>query len=70
MRRKNKHKNPLSDLTIQERKVFVLLNEGKTNKEIAEECSVSLSTVKSHVSNIFSKLGISSRKEIMNIEIL
>ena len=68
-RRWNNPKNPLSDLTIQERKVFMLLREGKTNKEVAEECNVSLSTVKSHVSNIFSKLAIGSRKEIMNIEI-
>ena len=68
-RRMKKNKNPLTELTIQERKVFSLLREGKTNKEIADECTVSLSTVKSHVSSIFSKLGVSSRKEIMDIEI-
>lgn len=60
-------KNPLSDLTIQERKIFALLKEGKSNKEIADECAISISTVKSHVNNIYSKLGVGSRKEIMDI---
>ena len=59
--------SPLTELTIQERKVFLLLKEGKSNKEIAEECAVSVSTVKSHVNSIFSKLRINSRKEIINV---
>jgi len=67
-RKRNKHKSPLSSLTIQERKIFNSIKEGKTNKEIADEFAVSLSTIKSHVNNIYSKLGIKSRKEIMDIE--
>lgn len=59
--------NPLADLTIQERKIFALLKEGKSNKEIADECAVSVSTVKSHVNSIYSKLGVGSRKEVMDI---
>lgn len=66
-RKKKKRKSPLTDLSIQERKVFELLKQGKSNKEIAEECAVSVSTIKSHVNSIFSKLGISSRKEIIEI---
>ena len=66
--KKNKNKNPLLELTIQERKVFDLLRQGKSNKEIAEECSVSVSTIKSHVNSIYSKLDVKSRKDIMNIE--
>lgn len=66
--KKNKKKNPLSELTIQERKIFDLLRQGKSNKEIAEECSVSVSTIKSHVNSIYSKLDIRSRKEAMDIE--
>jgi len=62
-----KNKNPLSNLTIQERKIYALLKEGKSNKEIAEECSISISTVKSHVNNVYSKLGVSSRKEVVDI---
>jgi len=62
-----KNKNPLAKLTIQERKIYALLKEGKSNKEIAEECSISISTVKSHVNNVYSKLGVSSRREVVDI---
>ncbi len=66
-RRKNRPRSALSKLSIQERKVFNCIKEGKSNKEIADELAVSLSTVKSHANNIYSKLGINSRKEIMDI---
>ena len=59
--------NPYADLTVQERRVFDMLKEGRSNKEIAEEFSVSVSTVKSHVNSIFSKLGVKSRRDIMNM---
>ena len=66
-RRQKRSKSALSSLTIQERRVFNCIKEGKSNKEIANELAVSLSTIKSHANNIYSKLGISSRKEIMDI---
>ncbi|MCX6223390.1 MAG: helix-turn-helix transcriptional regulator, partial [Bacteroidia bacterium] len=53
-------------LTVQERKIFSLLKDGRSNKEISEECGISLSTVKSHVNNIYSKLNISSRTDVMD----
>lgn len=56
--------NYKSVLSPQEQKVFELMNEKITNKEIAEKLFISLSTVKTHINNIYSKLGISSRKEI------
>ena len=59
--------SPYSELTIQERRVFDMLKEGRSNKEIAEAFSVSVSTVKSHVNSIFSKLGVNSRREIMDL---
>jgi transposase len=37
--------------------------EGKSNRQIAEELIVSVSTVKCHVSNILSKMGAKSRTE-------
>ena len=40
------------------------MHKGITNKEIAEQLFISLSTVKSHINTIYSKLSISSRKEI------
>jgi len=50
-------------LTAQEQKVFELM-QGNSNKEIADLLFISLSTVKTHINNIYSKLEINSRKEI------
>ncbi len=51
------------DLTEREREVLSLLANGKTNKEIAEELTISPATARGHVSNILSKLGASNRTE-------
>lgn len=51
-------------LTCREREISILISRGLSNREIAEELCISETTVKKHVSNIFEKLGISSRKEI------
>ena len=67
-RRRKTAKTPYQSLTVQERKVFGLLKEGKTNKEISDICGVSLSTVKSHVNNIYSKLNLNSRTDVMDFE--
>ncbi|MFW5944012.1 MAG: response regulator transcription factor [Bacteroidota bacterium] len=67
-KRKQKSHNPVKNLTVQERKVYALLREGKSNKEISEEFNIGLSTVKSHANSIYSKLKVKSRKELMNLE--
>jgi two-component system, NarL family, response regulator LiaR len=51
------------DLTEREREVLVLIVAGLNNSEIAEKLFVSPSTIKSHVSNILAKLGVTSRTE-------
>ena len=51
------------DLTEREIDVLALVTQGLTNNQIAEELDISLSTVQFHISNIFSKLGVSSRVE-------
>jgi NarL family two-component system response regulator LiaR len=51
------------DLTIREREVLSYLSKGLTNPEIAQQLSVSRSTVKAHVSKILAKLGASNRAE-------
>jgi DNA-binding CsgD family transcriptional regulator len=63
-----KDDNPLRDLSVQERKIFALIMEGKSNKEISDILAIGLSTVKSHVNNIYSKLGINSRKDALNLK--
>jgi len=60
--------NRINKLTVQERKVLYLLKEGATNKEISVEFNIGISTVKSHVSSILTKLNVKSRKEIMNLK--
>ena len=54
--------DPLSGLTIKELAILQLIAEGKSNKEIAAENFVEISTVKTHINNIYAKLGISNRK--------
>lgn len=66
---KEKNKNVVKDLTNQERKILLMVREGKSNKEISEELSIGLSTVKSHVYNIYSKLDIKTRKDIFNMNL-
>ena len=57
--------NPvLNELTSRELEVLVPLLEDKKRKEIAEELSVTEHTIKKHTAHIFSKLGVSSRKEL------
>jgi len=51
------------DLTERERDILALMVEGLPNTAIAERLVVSQSTVKFHVSNILSKLGVTSRTE-------
>jgi DNA-binding NarL/FixJ family response regulator len=53
----------LADLTAQERKILLLVAEGKTNKEIAGEVFLSDKTVKNYVSSILSKLNLQRRAQ-------
>ncbi len=55
------------DLTDRERTVLSLMVEGLNNTQIAGKLTVSPSTVKSHVSNILSKLGVASRTEAVSL---
>jgi NarL family two-component system response regulator LiaR len=58
---------PGLDLTEREREVLALMVEGLNNTQIAGRLTVSPSTVKSHVSNILSKLGVASRTEAVTL---
>jgi len=55
---------PASRLTPREFQVIAAIVEGATNKEIGSEFGLSEQTVKNHLSNIFDKLGVSTRLEL------
>jgi two-component system, NarL family, response regulator LiaR len=59
----NRPPAPGPDLTERERVVLALMVEGLNNTQIASRLVVSPSTIKTHVSNILSKLGVASRSE-------
>ena len=61
----------LKDLPItnREKEVLVHLAQGKTNKEISQNMVLSTSTVRNHISNIFTKLQISNRSQATAIAI-
>jgi len=54
-----------SALTNREREVLLCLVKGMNNKEIAQNLFISDKTVKIHVSNIFKKLGVKSRSQVV-----
>lgn len=56
-------------LTPRELDVLRLMVEGKNNSEIAEELVVESSTIKTHVSNVLSKLGVSNRVKAVRFAI-
>ena len=62
-RLKNTEEGRLDTLSPQERRIFDLIGEGYSNRQIAEELFLAEKTVKNYVSNMFSKLGISRRTE-------
>jgi two-component system, NarL family, response regulator LiaR len=56
-------RKPHDDLTERELDVLKCLGEGMTNQEISEELFIGVKTVKTHVSNILSKLSVSDRTQ-------
>ncbi|HEY2421550.1 MAG TPA: response regulator transcription factor [Neobacillus sp.] len=62
MRQKNTHL-PHEELTSRELEILLLMAEGKANQDIADELFIALKTVKTHVSNILSKLQVQDRTQ-------
>lgn len=54
-------------LTSRENQIALRLAQGRTYHEISEEMSLSTNTVKTHVRNIYTKLNIQNRTELVNV---
>jgi len=54
-------------LTVREREITLLVYQGYTNPDIAERLFISKNTVRNHIHNIFYKLDISSRMELVHL---
>lgn len=54
---------PHEELTQRELEVLKMIAEGKTNHEIADELFIAVKTVKTHITNIFSKLDVEDRTQ-------
>jgi two-component system nitrate/nitrite response regulator NarL len=66
---KDKHKDPeeakMATLSPREREVIALIGEGLRNKQIARRLFISDTTVRHHLTSIFSKLDVSERLELV-----
>lgn len=60
---RKKEQNLHEQLTEREMEILLLIAQGKTNQEIADELYIALKTVKVHVSNILSKLQVNDRTQ-------
>lgn len=54
----------MPDLTERELDVLELIVQGKNNKDIADQLSITIHTVKIHVGNIIQKMGVSDRTQV------
>ncbi|MDO6473570.1 helix-turn-helix transcriptional regulator [Maribacter sp. 1_MG-2023] len=61
---RNLQNDSLAKLTEQEHNIVQQILDNKTNKEIAAAMFISVSTVKTHINNVYKKLEVSSRDEI------
>jgi DNA-binding CsgD family transcriptional regulator len=55
------------DISEREKEVLVQLASGKSNSEIADSLFISINTVKTHIKNIYEKLNIKSRYELISL---
>ena len=52
---------------MREKNVFMLLAKGNNNKAIAEKLGISPATAKTHIKHIYSKLGVHSQQELIDM---
>jgi DNA-binding CsgD family transcriptional regulator len=67
LKKRKVEKKALQHLTPQELTILSAIKKDKTNKEIATELFISLSTVKTHINNIYKKLKVNARADVKNM---
>lgn len=65
--RGNKIQEILEELSKREQDIYKALLEGKTDQEISDVLFISLNTVKTHIKNIYQKLGVKNRLEAASL---
>jgi DNA-binding CsgD family transcriptional regulator len=55
------------NISKREREIMELILEGKSNKEIEGQLFISFNTVKNHIYNLYQKLGVNSRTQLMHL---
>jgi DNA-binding CsgD family transcriptional regulator len=68
-RSRRRDPSTLDDLTAQEVQIAQLVAEGRTNRDVAAQLFLSPRTIDFHLRNVFRKLGISSRMELVRLEL-
>jgi DNA-binding NarL/FixJ family response regulator len=62
--RRSRAAQPIDPLTGREEEVLLTIARGRTNAEIADELHISMSTVKTHIASLMTKLGARNRVEV------
>ena len=60
------HTNPAANLTTREREVLRMVTEGSPNKTIAHSLDITERTVKTHLTTIYQKLGVTDRQQAIH----
>ena len=55
------------NISEREQEIILLILKGKSNKEIEDELFISLKTVKNHIYNIYQKLKVNNRFQLINL---
>jgi len=58
----------LKELSPRQKEVLSLIVKGKSNKEIMAELNIELSTLKTHINQVYKILGIKNRREIQQLD--
>ncbi|KXX67921.1 helix-turn-helix transcriptional regulator [Flammeovirga sp. SJP92] len=68
-KQQQQHQSKIELLSERELLVAQLIQSGKMNKEIADELNISISTVKTHINNLYKKLELTDRTQLKKLDL-